>query len=152
MWAAETAPPCRGSLLHSGGSATAGSISRNRPRLLAAPDRLVVPLCLGAGGKTEQGPFGSINCPFGSVSLLPVWMQEKREFKTESARKLNPPQGIFSTSMTSLIQSSTQQLVGMLFHLTAEMLRVALHYCHLENLTCSPNYSLNKMVWPLPRT
>lgn len=113
VWAAETAPPCHGSLLHSGGSATVGSISRNCPRLLAAPERLVAPLCLGAGGKTEQGPFGGINCPFGSVSLLPVWLQEKRKFKTESARKLNPLQDIFSTSMTSLIQNNTQQLVGM---------------------------------------
>lgn len=112
MWAAETAPPCHGSLLHSGGSATAGSISRNRPWLRAAPERLVAPLCLEAGGKTEQSPFGGINCPFGSVSMLPVWMQEKRKLKTESARKPNPPQDFFSTSMTSLIQNNTQQLIG----------------------------------------
>lgn len=56
MWAAETAPPSRGSLLRSGGSATAGSLSRSRPLLLAAPERLVAPSCLGAGGETEQGP------------------------------------------------------------------------------------------------
>lgn len=47
MWAAVSAPPSHGSLLHSGGSATAGSISRGRPRLLAAPERLVAPFLLG---------------------------------------------------------------------------------------------------------
>lgn len=94
MRAAERVPPYHGSLLHSGGSATAGSIFHIRPRFLAAPEMLVAPSCLGAGGKTEQGPFGGIICPFGSVSLLPVWMQETRKLKTELDRKPDPPQYI----------------------------------------------------------
>lgn len=56
MWAAETAPPSHGSLLRSGGWAIAGSISRSCPLLLAAPEMLVAPSCLGAGGETKQGP------------------------------------------------------------------------------------------------
>lgn len=68
VWAAETVPPSHGSLLRSGGSATAGSISHSRPLLLAAPERLVAPSCLGSAGWNwagSQESFGSINCPFG---------------------------------------------------------------------------------------
>lgn len=41
-------------------------------------------------------------------------------------------------------------LLAWLLHHTAEMLRVVFRPCHLEELSYSPNYSLNKMVWPLP--
>lgn len=77
-----------------------GNSRLNTPQSPSAPSGpweacgSILPQSRGWNWAGSQESFGSINCPFRWVSLLPAWIQERRTLKTELAGNSDPPQDI----------------------------------------------------------